>query len=58
VLVVSQARPAPAAAAGDPQQRAQRVMQAAGRSGSGDVLAYVEELRRRADVEKNPKAFD
>lgn len=58
VLVVSQARPAPEGAAGDPQVRAQRVMQAAGRSGSGDVIAYVEELRRRADVEKNPKAFD
>jgi len=33
-------------------------VQAAARSGSGDVVAYVGELRRRADVEKNPKAFE
>ena len=58
IVVLSQVRQAPAGAAGDAQQRAQRVMQMAGRSGSGDVVAYVAELRRRADVEKNPKAFD
>ncbi len=58
VLQVSQARPAPPEAAGDPRQRAQRVVQAAARSGSGDVAAYVGELRRGASVEKNPKAFE
>ena len=58
IVVLSQVRQAPAGTAGDAQQRAQRVMQMAGRSGSGDVVAYVAELRRKADVEKNPKAFD
>jgi peptidyl-prolyl cis-trans isomerase D len=58
VLVLSQSRFAPPEASGDAQQRAQRIVQAAARSGSGDVVAYVAELRRRADVEKNPKAFD
>ncbi|MCU0761183.1 MAG: peptidyl-prolyl cis-trans isomerase [Steroidobacteraceae bacterium] len=58
IIVVTQARQPPADSAGDPRERAQRVMQMAGRSGSGDVVAYVGELRRRADVEKNPKAFE
>lgn len=58
VVVLTQARQAPADAAGDPRERAQRVMQMAGRSGAGDVVAYVLELRRRADVEKNPAAFE
>jgi peptidyl-prolyl cis-trans isomerase D len=58
VLVLSQTRFTPPAESGDPQQRAQRVMQAAARSGSGDVVAYVGELRRRADVKKNAKAFE
>ncbi len=28
------------------------------RQGSGDAAAYLEELRRSADVSKNPKAFE
>jgi len=58
IVVLSQTRQAPAEATGDARQRAERVIQWAGRSGSGDVIAYVGELRRRADVEKNPKAFE
>jgi len=58
VLLVSAARATSPEASGDAQQRAQRIVQAAARSGSGDVVAYVGELRRRADVEKNPKAFE
>ena len=42
----------------DPQQMADRMQQEAGREGVGDVLAYVGEVRRTADVRKNPKAFD
>jgi peptidyl-prolyl cis-trans isomerase D len=45
------------AEAGD-QQLAERVQQQAGRDGMGDVLAYLDEVRRNADVRKNPKAFD
>jgi peptidyl-prolyl cis-trans isomerase D len=40
------------------QQLAERVQQQAGRDGMGDVLAYLDEVRRNADVRKNPKAFD
>jgi peptidyl-prolyl cis-trans isomerase D len=58
VLMLTQARFVAPADSGDPQQRAQRVLQAAARSGSGDVAAYVSELRRQADVEKNAKAFE
>jgi peptidyl-prolyl cis-trans isomerase D len=47
-----------AAAAPSPQQQADRMLQEAGREGVGDVLAYVGEMRRTADVRKNPKAFD
>ncbi|MDE2136368.1 MAG: peptidylprolyl isomerase [Gammaproteobacteria bacterium] len=47
-----------AAAAGTPQEQADRAQQAAGREGVGDVMAYVAEMRRTADVRKNPKAFD
>jgi peptidyl-prolyl cis-trans isomerase D len=42
----------------DPQSQADRMQQEAGREGVGDVLAYVGEVRRTADVRKNPKAFD
>ena len=42
----------------DPQQQADRMQQEAGREGVGDVLAYVGEVRRAADVRKNPKAFE
>ena len=40
------------------QQQGDRAQQQAGRDGVADVQAYVEELRRTADVRKNPKAFD
>ncbi len=40
------------------QQLAQQVQQQAGRDAMGDVLAYLDEMRRTADVRKNPKAFD
>jgi len=46
------------AAAPDAQQQADRMQQEAGREGVGDVLAYVGEVRRTADVRKNPKAFE
>ncbi|MGH8311543.1 MAG: peptidyl-prolyl cis-trans isomerase, partial [Steroidobacteraceae bacterium] len=38
--------------------RAQRVQQTQSRLAFGDVAAYVEELRRTAEVSKNPKAFE
>src|ERR1700741_2452152 len=44
-----------AAAAPDPQQQADRLQQQAVREGTGDVLAYMSEVRRSADVRKNPK---
>jgi peptidyl-prolyl cis-trans isomerase D len=44
--------------AANPQQQADRMQQEAGREGVGDVLAYVSEVRRTAEVRKNPKAFD
>lgn len=46
------------AEAADPQQQADRMQQEAGREGVGDVLAYVGEVRRTAEVRKNPKAFE
>ena len=46
------------AATPDPQQQAARVQQEAGREAVGDVLAYVGEVRRTAEVRKNPKAFE
>jgi peptidyl-prolyl cis-trans isomerase D len=46
------------AAAPDAQQQADRAQQQASREGVGDVLAYVGEVRRTADVRKNPKAFE
>lgn len=36
----------------------ERRQQAAARHGAGDAMAYVAELRRKADVSKNPKAFE
>ncbi len=46
------------AATPDPQSQADRMQQAVGREGVGDVLAYVGDVRRTADVRKNPKAFE
>jgi hypothetical protein len=42
----------------DPEPKPTRMAEAAARHGSGDVAAYVEELRRKADVSKNPQAFE
>jgi peptidyl-prolyl cis-trans isomerase D len=40
------------------QQQAMQARQDANRHGEADALAYVEEVRRTADVRKNPKAFE
>jgi len=55
VLAVSASRLDPnfSAEAAAPQERA-----AMARQGQGDALAYLEELRRSADVSKNPRAFE
>jgi peptidyl-prolyl cis-trans isomerase D len=45
-------------AAHDRQAQSDRALQEARRQGSAAVLAYVEEVRRTADVRKNPKAFE
>jgi len=45
-------------AAPNPQLIATRTQQVAMRNGNSDAAAYVEEMRRHADVEKNPKAFE
>lgn len=42
----------------DPQQRAQWARRVAATYGYEDAIAYVEEMRRTADVVKNPRAFD
>jgi peptidyl-prolyl cis-trans isomerase D len=46
------------AAAHDPQAQTDRAQQEAQRLGTDSVVAYIEEVRRTADVRKNPKAFD
>lgn len=43
---------------GNPALRAQRVQQLAGRRGAGEVTGYIEEMRRSADIDINPKAFE
>ncbi len=40
------------------QQQVAQVKQEAARHGRADAAAYVEEVRRTADVRKNPKAFE
>jgi peptidyl-prolyl cis-trans isomerase D len=40
------------------QPPADRALQEAQRLGTADALAYVEDVRRTADVRKNPKAFE
>ncbi|HEY8509394.1 MAG TPA: peptidyl-prolyl cis-trans isomerase, partial [Steroidobacteraceae bacterium] len=42
----------------NPQLRDARAQAAMARGGAGDFVAYLEEIRRTADVEKNPKAFE
>ncbi len=40
------------------QARQERVLQLINRLGSADIVAYVAEARRKADVAVNPKAFE
>jgi peptidyl-prolyl cis-trans isomerase D len=40
------------------KQQSMMAQQDAARHGQGDAAAYVEEMRRTADVRKNPKAFE
>jgi peptidyl-prolyl cis-trans isomerase D len=40
------------------RQQTMTAKQDAARHGQGDVAAYIEEMRRTADVRKNPKAFE
>lgn len=55
VVAVSAVRTAPTH---DAQAQASRALQEAQRRGTADALAYVAEVRRTADVRKNPKAFE
>jgi peptidyl-prolyl cis-trans isomerase D len=55
VVVVTRAR---TAAAHDPQTQANRAVQEAERLGTDYATAYLEQVRRAADVRKNPKAFE
>jgi len=55
VLAVSAVR---TAANPDAQAGVQRAAREAQQAGQNEVLAYAEELRRTADVKKNPKAFE
>jgi peptidyl-prolyl cis-trans isomerase D len=41
-----------------PQMQLAQQREIMGRQGQGEAIAYVEELRRTADVSKNPKAFE
>jgi peptidyl-prolyl cis-trans isomerase D len=42
----------------DKQQQTARARQESDRQGMSDVMAYLEDVRRTADVRKNPKAFE
>jgi len=55
LVAVSAAR---VAAAHDAQAQTDRSLQEAQQLGTDTVLAYIEEVRRTADVRKNPKAFE
>jgi peptidyl-prolyl cis-trans isomerase D len=55
VLAISGARLDPNAA---PQLQVAQQREAMGRQGQGDAIAYLEELRRTAEVSKNPRAFE
>jgi peptidyl-prolyl cis-trans isomerase D len=46
------------AASHDGKAQTDRALQEAHRLGTADALAYVEQMRRTADVRKNPKAFE
>jgi peptidyl-prolyl cis-trans isomerase D len=41
-----------------PEQRQARARQLAGRVAQSEVVGYVEELRRKADIDTNPKTFE
>ena len=55
VLAVSGVRMDPSST---PQLQVAQQRELMGRQGQGDAIAYLEELRRSADVSKNPKAFE
>ena len=57
LMVLSQARVAPVTAT-NAELQAKRISEAGQRSGQADAAAYILELRRKADVEKNPAAFE
>jgi hypothetical protein len=46
------------AAAGDDKTQFERGVREAQTQGQNDVMAYLDEMRRTADVKKNPKAFE
>jgi peptidyl-prolyl cis-trans isomerase D len=54
VLAISNVRADPTP---DVQQQRTALREVQSRQGEGDAIAYLEELRRTADVSKNPKAF-
>jgi len=45
-------------AAETPEQRQTRLRQAMSRVATGEVIGYLAQVRNRADVDKNPKAFE
>jgi hypothetical protein len=55
LVAVMRVRTAPAH---DSEAQATRARQEADRLGTSDATAYLEEMRRTADVRKNPKAFE
>jgi peptidyl-prolyl cis-trans isomerase D len=56
VLALSGTRPGTTSESGE--QRQMRTQQVLRRVASGEVMSYMTELRQRADVDKNPKAFE
>ena len=56
VIAVSAVRTVPHNAAGQAQR--DRALEESQRLGTAAALAYVEEVRRTAEVRKNPKAFE
>jgi peptidyl-prolyl cis-trans isomerase D len=56
VVAITASRRDPSGSA--PDRKMARTGEAAAKRGAGDVAAYIEELRRNADVSKNPKAFE
>jgi hypothetical protein len=55
VVAVTRIRTAPTH---DSQAQNERALQQARAAGVGDVMAYIDEVRRTATVRKNPKAFE